>query len=126
MLMRVNDLSQVDLAKKAGVSQRTISNILNPDVDPAYSPTLNNIEKIAISLKIKVWHLLLPNIPPELLTSRTIEKVVENYTQIDESGRNEINRVAEAEVRYHQVSIAGSSVATENKPAPPAARKRMR
>jgi transcriptional regulator with XRE-family HTH domain len=117
LLMGLNDLSQGELAKRTGVSQRTISNILNPDVDPAYSPTLNNVEKVANAFKIQVWHLLLPNLPPELLASRTIEKVVENYTHVDETGRNEINRVVDAEVRYHQMSASGSPPPAKTSPS---------
>ncbi len=102
LLMKINQISQKELERRSGVSQATISNLLNPSFNPRYSPTTNVLEKIASAFDIKLWQLLIPNIPPDLLASRTIEKVLENFVAADDQGRDAISRIAEAELRYVQ------------------------
>jgi Helix-turn-helix. len=102
LLMKINKVSQKELERRSGVSQATISNLINPASNTKYSPTAAILEKIAKAFNIKLWQLLIPNIPPELLASRTIEKVLENFVAADNQGRDAISRIAEAELRYIQ------------------------
>lgn len=91
-------LAQTDLAKKTGISQRTIANLFLEDgVDSIRSDT---IEKLATYFGLKPYHLLIPDLPIEELTSKRIEKVVDCYAQVDIKSRENIERIAENEVRY--------------------------
>ncbi len=94
-------LTQTDLAKKSGVSQRTISNLLRPDAE--ISPTLANVEAVAQSFGLALWHLLVPDLPDDLLTSRSIEKVLDCYKEATSEGRATIERIAQGEMRYRQI-----------------------
>lgn len=91
-------MSQKDIAKKAGLSQRTVSNALNPgSVD---SLTMESIEKLAECFGIEPYQLLIPNLPIEELLSKRIQKVIECYSQANPDGRENIARIAENEMRY--------------------------
>lgn len=62
--MRERHLNQVGLSKRSGISQRSISNYLNPDArasgksGKAPSAKLSEVELIADSLDIEAWQLL--------------------------------------------------------------------
>lgn len=100
MKARAPALTQKQLAARSGVSQRTISNMLNPG--SGVSPMLENIELIAVAFSLEPWHLLIPDLPDELLRSKTVEKLVQTYAQLGDDGRASVTRIAENEVRYSQ------------------------
>lgn len=98
-LMEYHDnMSQATLAIKAGVSQKTVSNLLNPG--SVASIRTDSIEKVATYFRIQPYHLMIPDLPIEELISKRIEKVVECYAQSLPDGRENIKRIAENEVRY--------------------------
>lgn len=98
-LRKYHEWSQATLAKKAGISQRTVSNIENPPNDPNYSPTLDNVEKIASAFGIAQYHISMP-VRLEVLVDKCIEKTIECYDSAGIEGRENITRVAENEMRY--------------------------
>lgn len=51
--------TQEKVAKKAGVSQTSVSQILRPDNPTARSPKLDQVEKIAHAFGLSTWQLLL-------------------------------------------------------------------
>jgi DNA-binding Xre family transcriptional regulator len=93
-----NNMKQTVLAKRAGISQRTVSNVLNPG--SVESITTDTIEKLAKCFKLEPYHLVIPNLPIEELLDKRIEKVIEYYTKASTDGRENIKRIAENEVRY--------------------------
>lgn len=97
-LMSYRRLTQVELAKKTGVSQRTISNMLNPG--SVGSITTGSLEKVSEYFKIEPYHLLIEDLPIEVLISSTIEKVINYYAKSSEEGRENINRIAEMAANY--------------------------
>lgn len=62
-LMRVRGWSQAQLAKKAGVGQKTISNVVNA----RQSIQVDVIEALASALGVEVWQLFMPNLVPPVL-----------------------------------------------------------
>lgn len=72
--------AQGDLAEKSGVSQRTISNYLNPgnrqESTSGKEPSakLTELEKIARALHVGVWDLVRPMTPSERLFYKQVEK----------------------------------------------------
>lgn len=91
-------INQVSLAKKTGLSQRTISNVLRPG--SVGSITTDTIESLAEFFKIEPYHLMIPNLPIEELLSKSIESLIECYARSSEVGRENIKRIAENELRY--------------------------
>jgi len=97
-----DDMKQTALAKKTGISQRTISNVLTPG--SVGSITTDTIEKLAKFFNIEPYHLIIPNLPMEELLTKRIETVIECYSQSAIDGRENIKRIAENEVRYGVIS----------------------
>ena len=92
--------SQTELAKKTGVSQRTISNVLRPgSLDSINTET---IEALARYFNIEPYHLMIPDLPIEELINKRIEKLIECYSQSSPAGRENLERIAENEVRYNR------------------------
>ena len=85
--------NQTDLAKRAGVSQKTISNMLNPEDDK--SPNLKKVSLVARAYGLQTWHLLYPDAPIDILINTDIEKLVSNYINTDQNSRKAISQVAE-------------------------------
>lgn len=106
--MSTDDLAK--LCKKNGgkTDQKTIWNVVNPD--KSGNITTATIESIAEVFNLEPYHLMIPNLPIEELTSKRIEKVITCYAQAPVDGRENIARIAENEVRYctnHQKTING-------------------
>lgn len=99
LLMGIDGYTQTSLAKKSGVNQKTIGNMLNPETTKN-GPTLSNISAVAKVFNLETWHLLVPEQPIEVLKSKEIEDLVMNYSKIDQGGRKNLNRISENETRY--------------------------
>lgn len=97
-LMKHHGDDQNSLARKAGVGQKTISNVINKRAKGA--PNLDIVTKIAKTYRIKTWHLLLSNCPDEILFNHRVEKLVENFLTSDEMGRNATMAVSETRAQY--------------------------
>lgn len=95
-LMQVHgNLSTHQLAKKSGVSQRSIVNILNQET----SPSLDNVAKLASCFRLNLWHMIMPSLPDDL-NSGALEKLVDAYHKAGPEGRRHITSVAEREAEY--------------------------
>ena len=66
-LMAAKNLNQTELAKRSGVSQKTISNITSADADSSTRPkssTIEILELVAKGLEVAPWKLLM-DVTPE-------------------------------------------------------------
>ena len=99
-LMDAHKLTQNQFATRAGVSQKSISDLLNYGGNVSKEPRLGTIEKIAKGFEIPPWQLQIPGLPVELLRDHAVGKVLENYRDAGPIGREHIRRIAESEVRY--------------------------
>lgn len=95
-LMDVHGLTQAQVAKRAGVSQRHISNILNAVQEPG----IEKINKIARAFGLHGWQLQMPNLPEDLLLGDVVTRVMDALTQASPDGREMIGRLAEREAHY--------------------------
>lgn len=93
--------TQITLSKRSSVSQKTISNMLNPGDDN--SPNLANVALIAKAYKLQTWHMLYPNAQLDILINTSIEKFVENYAHADKETREAWAQVAEVSFKYKKV-----------------------
>jgi len=88
--------SQAALAKKAGVSQSTVSNMEVPErATPRYSPTMDNVDAVAgvFGLPASVLAMDLPL--DVLLDCGKIEGIIHDYAESPNEGRKAIEVVAE-------------------------------
>ena len=87
--------SQTALAKRSGVKQTTISAIERGQ----HAATAVSLEGLARAFGCPTWALLLPELPDDA-TLRRLDPLLQTYTHLPPQGRNEVDRVAEAETRY--------------------------
>ena len=100
-LMQAKGWKQNALAAKSGVSQRTVSNMLDPQ---GPSPSLDNVDRVAAAFDLDGWHLIMPNLLDDLLNGTSItSKVLENLSHATRDGKEHILRVAEREAEYNAV-----------------------
>lgn len=96
VLMEMANMTQAQLAKKSGLSQRQISNVLNKQTGCG----IEAADAMARVFNLNGWQLLMPHLPKEILTSPTLGRLVESYVRASPDGRDMINRVAEREALY--------------------------
>lgn len=97
-LMKKEKLSEDMLGKRSGVAQKTINNILNGES----SPTIDTLDKLAGAFGLNSWHLILQDLPENLIHSPSIAKLYKAYISASEEGRELIDHVAarEAQTQY--------------------------
>lgn len=99
LLRKTNEWTQADLARKSGTSQRTISNIENPE---GPSPSLDNVELIAEAFGLRGWQLIMPTLVEDLANGNSgLSALIRAYLAADKEGRAHVLRVAEREAEYH-------------------------
>lgn len=95
MLLRLAGWSQNKLAEKTGVSQRTISGIINMEV----SPSVDTAEALAEGFGLTGFNLISENLPNDLERCKSIRELVDNYLKSDEGSQDYLLHVAEREAK---------------------------
>jgi transcriptional regulator with XRE-family HTH domain len=104
MLMELAGDSQHALAKKSGLRQSTLSNMLSG----RHNIAVENAEAVAKVYGLEGWHLLLRNLPKDLRETKSISKLVKGYLASSAEGRELIGRIAEREAVYEGSQEDGS------------------
>jgi transcriptional regulator with XRE-family HTH domain len=107
-------LTQTALAVKAGLSQKTISNYLNPDQrvegskgkEP--SAKLTELARIADALEVGTWQLLRDMTESERAFYAQIES---SYSQMREAAEAAAKQAAEQEARANERALSAAKVA---------------
>lgn len=87
-----HDWSQVELARKAGVAQRTISNLENKDAET--TPTTDRVEAVARVFGLELYQIAMP-LPLELLVDMgRMKNLIDDYAHTAPSERQTIEQVA--------------------------------
>src|SRR5579859_4696777 len=94
-LMDGADMNQSELARQSGVSQRHISDILSGNSACTYPIA----DQLAAPFGLTGWHLLIPDLPHELVASPSIAKLVAAYIKADAAGREFLDAAAEREIK---------------------------
>lgn len=101
--------SQAVLGRKAGVGQRTISNMEDPKVET--TPTTDRVEAVARVFGLELYQITMP-LPLELLVSiGGMARLIDAYAHADQSLRPLIEQVASIAV-FQNRSVAN----TQNPP----------
>ena len=95
-LMARDSLSQHALARRAGVNQKTISNILNC----VKAVQLDKLEGIARAFRLAPWQLLVPDLPTDLLDREKLDRLISSYLSCDDAARAIVHHIAEREAEY--------------------------
>ncbi|OWR35276.1 hypothetical protein CEE55_02400 [Stenotrophomonas pavanii] len=103
-LMEATGDSQVKVAKRAGLSQRNVGNVMTYGTTHETSPTVRTVDGLAAAFGIPAWLLFVPDVPLELLVSPRLSTLISTYVKISETGRETVDRVASAEERFSEIS----------------------
>lgn len=95
LLEAVMDNNQSELARASGVSQRHISDVLNGHSEC----TVPMANKLAAPFGLTGWHLMLPDLPKDLVGSPAIAKLVAAYIKADAAGREFLDAAGEREAK---------------------------
>lgn len=95
-LMQKHGDNQKSLAERSGVSQSNISYVVSSD----RHVRLDTVDAIAAAYGLEGWHLINPNLPNDLLESKTLQKLIRTYIDSSPEGRALIDAVAERESAY--------------------------
>jgi transcriptional regulator with XRE-family HTH domain len=90
--------TQTDLAKRSGVSQKTISNMLGE----RGASSIENVDAVARAFGMDCWQLLLPGMVDAAGRSRDLGRLKRAWDVLEEDGREHVMRVAEREARYQE------------------------
>lgn len=104
-LIKINGDSGESVAKRCGISAKTVNNARKTE----HSVTLDVIDKIASAFGLNGWHLIMPNLPDDLKSSKQIEQLYSNYTAASADGRDMIEKIAEREADYANKDINKAS-----------------
>jgi transcriptional regulator with XRE-family HTH domain len=83
-LMRSMDWSEHDLAKKSGVSQKAINNLLNKTT----GCTITTADKLAKPFGLTGWQLMLEKLPVDAAFGSTLTQIMVKILGTDPKGRD--------------------------------------
>ena len=95
-LMQKNGDTTYSLADRSGLAQSTVVNILSGK----HKISVESADIIATAYGLEGWHLLMRNLPAELLSSKKLERLCQRYIASTEESRSYIDAVAERESKY--------------------------
>lgn len=96
-LREIAGLTQMELAKKAGIAQTAISYIENEE---GKSPSIETIERVADALGVPHWTLCIPSDDVSRDSMNAAGKVLSVFLHARPDGRAQFHRVADIESRY--------------------------
>ena len=99
-LKRQMKLSNRDLARLSGLSDRMIGKILNGESEP----TTNSLDKIATALRIRSWQLMLPDLDPSAIHGEKLDNLCHAYLLADNAGRRVMESTADYLTTHKQTN----------------------
>ena len=88
-MMALREWNQVELAARSGVSQRMISHVLTKNA----ACSIETADALARPFGLFGWHLLIPDLPAELMQSGSLQRVVTAYSKASAENRDLIDRL---------------------------------
>lgn len=89
-LLRIREWSQAELARQAGLPTRTVNSVVNMEG----ACTVETAEKLAAPFGLHGWHLLIPDLPDDLVNSPSLSALVESYATLNHNSRELLNDLA--------------------------------
>jgi transcriptional regulator with XRE-family HTH domain len=91
VLSAKHEMSGTKIGEKAGVDQKTVTEMMKASFDPR----LSIVEKIANAFGMTAWQLLAYDLEERPPDSANVVRLLEHYTNAEEAGRKAIMQVAE-------------------------------
>jgi transcriptional regulator with XRE-family HTH domain len=93
--MAHREMSTAALAKRAGISPKTLNNVLNG----RHAPQLDVLTKIAKGLKMELWQLWLPEFPADMSHDDTFPHLIETASKLTPDALKAVARMADLELQ---------------------------
>lgn len=93
--MTHQELSTAALAKRAGISTKTLNNVLNG----RHAHQADVLGKIADALQVQLWQLWLPEFPIDVNHDDTFPRLVETAAKLTPEALKAVARVADLELQ---------------------------
>lgn len=106
-LMDHHQISQAQLSKRTGVGQSTLSNLLDAANPLEINPRMTTLHQLGLHFQVPAWLFLVPDVPLEMLLDGSLPRMIERFRQLPPSGRANVERIADGEMRYAQLEQAG-------------------
>jgi transcriptional regulator with XRE-family HTH domain len=97
-LLAKSRITPPELARKAGVDRKTVTNWLNGKYDP--QPDL--VEAVAKVFGVSAWNLLSASFDPDNPNNEKLQRLIVLYGSADDDGKENILRIAEMAAKYKQ------------------------
>lgn len=85
------ELSGTEIGRKAGIDQKTVTEMMKASFDPR----LSKVEKVANVFGMAAWQLLAYDFEERPPDSAQVTRLLEHYTSAPDAGRQAIMQVAE-------------------------------
>lgn len=95
-LMDQKELTEMALARRSGVSQKSINNVLHR----AYRAKLDTCAKLAKAFGLECWQLVMPGMIADFEGQQGLRRLVKAYFNSAEEGQRAVLSVAEREAQY--------------------------
>lgn len=107
-LMEHHQVSQAQLSKRTGVGQSTLSNLLDAANPLEINPRMSTLHQLSQHFQVPAWLFLVPDVPLEMLLDASLATLIEQFRKLPPSGRANVQRIADGELRYAEIEAAGS------------------
>lgn len=85
-ICKEHDLSSVDLAARAGMPQKTVYSMIHGN----NNCRIDNLEKVGKALLVSPTALVTPNLPTNVLMSRRVPRLMEQYAKMTMEQRDRL------------------------------------
>ena len=98
MLMNETGINLDKLASKSKISKRMIQYILSME----RKPTIQTTEALGRAFGLTGWQLIIPTLRADMVKKGALEKLVKDFADSTQPGKEYISRVAEKEASYQR------------------------
>lgn len=95
-LMQYKRWTQDELRKRAGLSQKTVSNVLNG----VYDTKIETAEAIGRAFGLNGWLMISPYLVKNLESGGSIAKLLDSFLLASDEGQQLVLQIAEREAKY--------------------------
>ncbi len=105
MEMKFGSVNQSELARLAGVAQKTVSNVLARERGPAPSPSLTVVQRLAEALGIEAWQLIHPDPERAEREQEFYRRIEKDFSKlVNESERDQFGGVSVGKKKQKQTN----------------------
>lgn len=71
-----------------------------------FNVTLDSVDAVARVFGLTAWHLIMPNLPADMLESKTLEQHVAKFCQLPKASRDQVDAFLDREAAFAELTAA--------------------